>query len=68
MKMLQGIMTDAKPEYQIVVAYDGLEIPISRDEKIIYTNQFRSFSEKNEKGIIIKGRKLKTGNMNIRKT
>jgi len=26
-------MTDAKPEYQIVVAYDGLEIPISRDEK-----------------------------------
>ena len=30
---LQGIMTDAKPEYQIVVAYDGLEIPISRDGK-----------------------------------
>jgi hypothetical protein len=26
-------MTDAKPEYQIVVAYDGLEIPISRDGK-----------------------------------
>ena len=30
---LQGIMTDAKPEYQIVVAYDGLEIPISQDGK-----------------------------------
>lgn len=30
---LQNIIAQAKPEYQIVVAYDGLKILLSRDEK-----------------------------------